>query len=81
MHLGAVGKRLVLSAASSYVAFLAIGMANQPIETFPLALHFWFLMGLMTSYMARKILDYQRRQDVDLRVEGLSAIEKDGSLV
>ncbi len=52
IRLGAFQRGLALGAAASYVAFLAIGMANQPIETFPLAIHFWFLMGLTTSYMA-----------------------------
>lgn len=55
MRLGTLQKGLALGAAASYTAFLAIGIANQPIETFPLAIHFWFLMGLTTSYMAGQL--------------------------
>lgn len=45
----------VYSAAAAYIAFAAIGMANQPIETFPLALHFWFLMGIVTTYLTARM--------------------------
>jgi hypothetical protein len=48
-HFTAFQQGLVFSTASSFVAFLAIGVANQPIETFPLAIHFWFLMGISVS--------------------------------
>ncbi len=52
-------KGLVFSAAAAFVAFAAIGMANQPIETFPLALHFWFLMGIVTTHFTTRIQSMQ----------------------
>ncbi len=58
----AIQKGVAMSAASSLAAFLAIGMANQPIETFPLALHFWFLMGVASSYMVGKIKEYRYKR-------------------
>ncbi|MCE7980656.1 MAG: O-antigen ligase domain-containing protein [Caldilinea sp. CFX5] len=39
------------SVLSSFIAFLAIGVANHPIETFPLAVLFWFLMGVVVSHL------------------------------
>lgn len=42
-------KGLIFGIASSCVAFLAIGVANQPIESFPLAIFFWFSMGCLVS--------------------------------
>lgn len=42
---------IIPSVFSSLVAFLAIGVANHPIETFPLALLFWFLMGVIVAHM------------------------------
>lgn len=42
---------VVLGAATTFVAFLAIGVANLPIETFPLAIQFWLSVGLVTSYL------------------------------
>jgi O-antigen ligase len=50
-------KGVVVGAIASLVAFLAIGMANQPIETFPIGIHFWFLMGLVTTCMTQRSQD------------------------
>ena len=46
-----------LSAFASFMAFLAIGFANQPIETFALALLFWFLVGLSTTFLTAQALE------------------------
>ncbi|MEJ5311258.1 MAG: O-antigen ligase family protein [Anaerolineae bacterium] len=67
MRLDVDQRTVVYSSAAMYIAFLAIGMANQPIETFPLAIHFWFLMGLVTSYIAKKVAE-RRRDFVELTV-------------
>lgn len=53
--------KIMPSVLSSISAFLAIGFANQPIETFPLALLFWFLMGVTISHIEVEYAKYKER--------------------
>ena len=57
IRFSAVKNSMILSAVTSLAAFLAIGFANQPIETFSLAVLFWFLIGITTSHLANYLAE------------------------